>query len=126
MREENCKKMSNLVQSIKIRGKEYPLGYKVVTEDMKSLGLRKNPNIIQFELGKWVYLKENEIEKSKNDWGGIWVARTLSNAKKLGEYMIKQHQQPTKIFKATLDEILYFNSYRIKTNGVKLFEEILD
>jgi len=118
--------MSDLLQSVKIHGREYPLGYKVVTRDMKSLGLRKNPNILEFELGKWIYLSKNEIEKSKNDWGGIWVARTLSSAKKLGDYMLEKKHKPTRIFKATLDEILYFNSYRIKTNGVKLFAEILD
>lgn len=126
MTRTNNKKMPDPIQSIKIYGREYPLGYKVVTKDMKSLGLRNNPNILEFELGKWIYLLKNEVEKSKNDWGGIWVARTLSGAKKLGEYMDRKYRQPTRIFKTALDDILYYNSYRIKTNGVKLFEEILN
>jgi len=100
------------------------LGYKVVTQDMKSLGLRKNPNILEFKLNEWYYLPKNQIEKSSGDWGGIWVARTFSNAKKLKQYMTEKYHKPTKIFKTALDKILYSNSYRIKTNGVKLIEEI--
>ncbi|VVB82294.1 Uncharacterised protein [uncultured archaeon] len=113
------------LKKIVLDKKEYFFAYKVVTQDMKSLGLRKNPNIIEFELGKWIYLPKNEIERSSDDWGGIWVARTFSNAKKLGEYMQEKYKIKTRIFETALDKILFENSYRIKTNGVNLFEEIL-
>lgn len=108
-----------------MKGRKHLLAYKVVTNDMKSLGLRKNPNIMQFDLGKWIYLQPNETEKSKRDWGGIWAAIDLSNAKKLAKYMKSKHQISPRIFKVALDQILFFNSYRIKTNGVNFLEEIL-
>lgn len=100
------------------------VGYKVVTGDLKSLGLRKNPNILEFKINEWFYLPRKDIEEGEKDWGGIWVARTLSNAKKLKDYMKNKYNKETRIFKTALDKILYLNSYRIKTNGIKLVEEI--
>jgi hypothetical protein len=48
-------------------GIEYNLGYKVTTSDLKSLGLRNNPNIISYPIDEWFYLPENQIEKGKGD-----------------------------------------------------------
>jgi len=98
--------------------------YKVVTKNMKSLGLRNNPNIIQYPINQWVYLKKEDLQEGARDWGGIWVAKTLSGAKKLRNYMAKKYSHQTRIFKSDIDKILYANSYRIKTNGIKLLEEI--
>lgn len=61
--------------------------YKVVTTNLKSLGLRKNPNIMIFPLDEWVFEPIDRIDYSKNDLGGIWVAQTLSGAKGLLKYM---------------------------------------
>ncbi len=113
-----------VIDTINLNGDCYPVGYKVVTEDLKSLGLRRNPNIIAYSINEWYYLKENQIKDGPDDWGGIWVARTLSNAKKLKKYYEEKHLKSARVFKATLDEILYFNSYRIKTNGIVMLEEI--
>lgn len=114
------------LHTINLKGIIYFLGYKVVTTDLKSLGLRDNPNIIQYKVNEWCFLPEEEIEEGKGDWGGIWVARTLSNAKGVIK-SINRTKNPfsTRIFEAALDQILYFNDYRIKTNGVMLFEEII-
>jgi hypothetical protein len=101
------------------------MGYKVVTGDLKSLGLRKNPNILEFKIGEWFYLPKSDIEENNKDWGGIWVARELSDAKKLKNYMKTKYNRDTRIFRTALDKILYANSYRIKTNGVLMFEEIV-
>lgn len=100
------------------------IGYKVVTKNMKSLGLRKNPNIIKYPFNKWYYLTDNKIKKGMDDWGGIWVTRTLSSARTLQKYMKCQYNKKVRIFKAIIDKTLYANSYRIKTNGLKLLEEI--
>ena len=86
------------------------IGYKVVTRDMKSLGLRKNPNILTFPFQKWLYLPANQIKKGKQDFGGIWVTKNLSGAKKLQRYMLDKYNQKTRIFKSKLDKILYSNS----------------
>lgn len=112
------------IQTVNLERKTYFMGYKVVTKDLKSLGLRRNPNIHQYPINKWYFLHEKDVEEGKADWGGIWVARTLPDAKKLSKYMKNKYYKQTRIFKATLDQILYHNSYRIKTNGIKIFEEI--
>ena len=116
--------MSIKIHSQLIEGNSYNIGYKVVTLNMKSLGLRKNPNILEFKLDEWYILSDFYIKEGKGDWGGIWVARTLSNATSLQKYMKKQYNQETRLFKTALDDILFVNSYRIKTKGVMLFEEL--
>ena len=113
-----------VINTINLNGDYYPIGYKVVTEDLKSLGLRRNPNIIAYSINEWYYLLKNQTEEGPDDWGGIWVARTLSNAKTLKKYYEKNHLKSARVFKTALDEILYFNSYRIKTNGIVMLEEI--
>ena len=100
------------------------IGYKVVTRDMKSLGLRRNPNILTYKLGEWYFLPESEVHEGPEDWGGIWVARALSGATTLQKYMKSQYNRETRIFKSAIDSVLYHNSYRTKTNGVLLLEEI--
>ncbi len=113
-----------IIHTININGNDYPLGYKVVTDDLKSLGLRRNPNIIAYSINDWYCLPKTQIKKGPDDFGGIWVARTLSNAKTLKRYYEKNHLKHARVFKTLLDEILHFNSYRIKTNGIIMLEEI--
>ncbi|MEI6731956.1 MAG: hypothetical protein WCK90_04735 [archaeon] len=117
--------MSEQLGMIRFGGNIYSLGFKVVTEDLKSLGLRKNPNIITYEPGVWHYLSQDKIKPGKDDFGGIWAARSISGAKMLRKYMRNHYSQKTRIFRAALDNILYANSYRVKTNGINLVEEIL-
>ena len=112
------------IHSEVVGGIESRIGYKVVTEDLKSLGLRKNPNILTFPIGVVVELFDKDIVRGNGDWGGIWMARTISNAKKLQDYMSDKYDRSTRLFKATLDEVLFVNNYRIKTNAVKLYEEV--
>lgn len=100
-----------------------PLLFKVVTEDLKSLGLRKNPNIMTFEIGTWA-ISSTEIKAGNSDIGGIWCALKISGAKTLRKYMYDQYRIKTKIFKTTVDLPLYSNSYRVKSRAVYLIEEI--
>ena len=97
--------------------------YKVVTEDMKSLGLRKNPNILQFEKEKWVY--EENPQPGNQGSGGIWVANGKGNAHTLKKYM-QEKSVTTKLFAVEIGKILYSNSYRTKTNKVRLLYEVLN
>ncbi|MBD3195136.1 MAG: hypothetical protein GF317_08785 [Candidatus Lokiarchaeota archaeon] len=105
--------------------------YKVVTKDLKSLGLRKNPNIMVFPIGEWIFEPKNRINRSNADLGGIWVAQTLSGAKGLIKYMKKKALKENKpefnnvrLFECEIGEILYENSYRVKTTKVKLIKEL--
>ena len=50
-----------------------PLGYKVVTMDWESLGLRNNPTPMKFPIGEWVF-EERELQYGDKDYGGIWTA----------------------------------------------------
>jgi len=93
--------------------------YKVVTEDLQSLGLRRNPNIMTFPIDKWVYEPKGRIDYSKADLGGIWVAQTLSGANGLVKYMKKKNVS-VRLFECEIGNILYENSYRVKTDKVKL------
>lgn len=99
-----------------------PHFYKVVTKDMKSLGLRRNPTILTYKLNKWI--KSPTIKNNKDDDGGIWVTRTLSNANTLKKYMQNKYGQNCKIFKVIIGEYLYGNSYRIKTDKVKFIAAV--
>ncbi len=92
--------------------------YKVVTEDMKSLGLRKNPTILKYKINEWV--KSPTVKRNNEDDGGIWVVKMMSNANKLKKYMEKKYNKRCKIYKAIIWDILYENSYRTKTSKVKL------
>ena len=97
--------------------------YKVITNEHKSLGLRKNKNIMTFPKNIWVQDK-TELFCDKRDNGGIWVANNLSSAIKLKRYMMEKYNISCKIFETIIGEILYQNSYRTKTNKVNLIKEI--
>jgi hypothetical protein len=109
----------------KIEDKFFPLGYKVVTSEMKSLGLRKNPNIMTFPVGEWVKLPDNQITVDNDDWGGIWTALGKGSIKTLKNYMMEMYETETRAFLTAIDRPVFANSYRIKSQGVMLLEEIL-
>lgn len=100
-------------------GKQY---FKVTTFNRKSLGLRNNPTILTFPLGKWI--KSPTVKEGKSDDGGIWVAASKSNAKRLKKYMFYQHFKHCRIFRVSIGRVLFENSYRIKTDKVKCEAEV--
>jgi len=98
--------------------------YKVVTEDLKSLGLRNNPTIFQYAVGLWT--QEPSPTMGQGGWGGtggIWVANGLSNAKNLKKYMNKKGIN-VKIYEIEVGGVLFSNTYRSKVSSVKLIKEI--
>jgi len=99
-------------------------GYKVVTYDMKSLGLRKNPNILTYPLAEWYKLPDDWIIEGNEDWGGIWVARKKGGARTLQRYMKDKYDINARIFLSKLGRILFENSYRIKTDAIFMVDEI--
>lgn len=96
--------------------------YKVVTENMESLGLRKNPNVLTFTLNKWMI--ETYPEEGKMDWGGIWCCEKLSAARALKKYFEGRYGK-ARVFECEIGGILYQNSYRTKTDEIKLIKEII-
>ena len=105
-------------------GKLKPIVFKVVTQDLESLGLRKNPNIMRFEIGVWNCLSDNKVNIGNSDWGGIWSAVKFSGAKTLSKYMEEKHNVPTRTFLTIIDNPVYANSYRVKSQGICLLEEV--
>jgi hypothetical protein len=112
------------VQRTTFDTKEYFCGYKVVKADMTSLGLRKNPHVMRFVLDEWIYLPEEKVIEGISDFGGIWLARTSGRARAYQKYMKEKYNADTKVFFSLIDRILFVNQDRIKTNGLKLLEEI--
>ena len=98
--------------------------YKVVTQDLKSLGLRRNKNIMLFKIGEEVK-DETMLYADKRDNGGIWVANGLGNARSLKKYMAGKGVE-CRIFLVEIGIVLFSNSYRTKTDKVKLVEEVLN
>jgi len=96
--------------------------FKVTTSNRESLGLRNNPTILTFPLGKWI--KSPTAKKSNSDDGGIWLAVTLSSAKSLKKYMFEKYGKHCRIFRATIGRILFKNSYRVKTDRIRCEVEI--
>jgi hypothetical protein len=106
--------------------------YKVVTKDLKSLGLRNNPTIMDFPVGDWVY--EPNPTEGPGGWGGtggIWVANGLSQGKGLLKYMqkkaLKENDEELKdcrLFEVEIGNVLYSNSYRSKVDAVKMIKEL--
>lgn len=92
--------------------------YKTVTGGLRSLGLRNNPTILKYIVGGWVY--SPTVKKGKADDGGIWVAVRRSGAETLKKYMKKKYNRSCRVYTVEIGDILYQNSYRLKTNKVKL------
>jgi len=73
---------------------------------------------------EWV--DEPNPTKGPGGWGGtggIWVANGLGAARGLKRYMLRKGVS-CRIFEVEIEEVLFSNSYRTKTNRVKLLKEI--
>jgi hypothetical protein len=105
-------------------GQLYSVAYKVVTDDMKSLGLRRNPNIMQYHPNMWITIPDEDIRRGSDDFGGMWLARTPGAAKVYQQYMRTQHDQAVRIFQTFVGDVLFVNRVRVKTDAVYLFHEI--
>jgi len=108
----------------KINERFYPLGYKIVTEEMKSLGLRNNPNIMTFPIDEWVVLPDEKVVPGKADFGGIWAALHKGSIPTLKNYMAEMYGVKTRAFLTAMQRPVFANSYRVKSQGVFLLEEI--
>ena len=95
--------------------------YKVVTEKMESLGLRKNLSIISYRIGEWFV--DPIMHADNRDDGGIWCCEKLSCARTLKKYYEKRYGK-TRIFECEIGIILFQNTYRTKTDRIKLIQEI--
>lgn len=116
-----------------IGGESFPVGYKVVTQDRLSLGLRGNVGgftpdewrILRYDAEKWTELPDHLLVASRVDWGGIWAARTPGNARALWKYYeVKRDYGPARILVCAMKGLLFAKPDRVKCRGVYPIEEI--
>lgn len=92
--------------------------------DNVSLGLRKNPTPLYFPVNEWVKIKKEDLVYSKADAGGIWSALKKSDAFGLRKYMMDHYGEAAKIYLTALFNPIFANSYRVKSQGIMLLEEL--
>jgi hypothetical protein len=98
------------------------IAFKVVTPDLRSLGLRKNPTIVTYPLGCWISSPKKQVQHA--DAGGIWSAQKLSGARTLVKYMLRNHNLRCRVFRAEIDGVVRENSYRVQSKRIRLLSEI--
>jgi hypothetical protein len=96
--------------------------FKVVTQDLKSVGLFNAPQI-DYKIGEWVYPLEPLSNHSRKG-GGLWVIKRRGDAFRMKKYLEKNHGIIAKIFICFIGKIVLETSYRAKTDKVMLFEEL--
>lgn len=94
--------------------------YKAVDAELMSLGL-KRVNPIQYELGEWVYPRE-EPQEGQYTPGGLWVAKNKSFIKWLEKYLAEKYERPMLVYSCEIGETLWESVNRVKTDKVKLLE----
>ena len=95
---------------------------KVLKSDLTSLGLR-GAHPIRYRVGKWVKPLEPPSPGLWNG-GGLWVVKKRSDAKKVEKNALEKHGIRCRFFFCEIGRIIEETSYRIKTDKVRLTEEI--
>ncbi|MBR9678393.1 MAG: hypothetical protein GOU97_03840 [Nanoarchaeota archaeon] len=116
IREYDFKKVNGWkVYQQEVDGLTYPIGWKVVTEDLKSTGLNGTP-VVQYSQDEWKHHKE---------WG-IWVARIPSFADYVKWHLSNRERNPSegKIFVTAMDDVIEARKNGVKSKGILLLEEM--
>jgi hypothetical protein len=100
------------------------LAFKVLRNDLTSLGLRAaRHNRIQYRVGKWTVPREPIAKNGES--GGLYVTPTLGDANTLRRYFEKKYGMKARIFSCKIGKVLKRTSCRIKTDKVRLLQEII-
>ncbi len=109
---------------VRMTGGWFPIGYKVVTHDLMSLGLRNNPTPMKFPIGEWTF-EERSLQYGDKDFGGIWSAYRAGSLKTLKKHCLETWGMETRGFlTAIYNPVAFVGNYRIKSQGVMLLKEI--
>ncbi len=125
---KNCKPMPNndykwINGKWQITSQDPQTYYKVVTDDLKSVGLLR-ANQVQYSIGKWVCPLEPPSNHPRKG-GGLWTLRRKSDAFKMVGYLMKKYQRTSRVFVCIVGDFLYQNSYRAKTDKLMLILEVV-
>lgn len=112
---------------VNLDGMWYPMGYRLVRQDLSSLKLRNNPTPLQYKIGEWVMLPKNELIAQMVDRGGIFSSASRSSSRKTEQSCQTRMKEPfnPRIFYAALYNPIAANSYAVKSQGLMLLEEII-
>lgn len=91
-------------------------GFKVLSKNLESLGILNAP-IKQYQFNIW-NKAEKPLSPHPKKGGGIWMAKTLRDAKKLQKYVLKTREMETRIFYCRIGKIIFQTSGRIKTDKI--------
>lgn len=109
----------------RLNGIWFPLAYKVVTENLESLGLKDNPTIMTFPVCRWVNLDDAEVVPGlETDVGGIFTALRKGRIKDLKSHCWDTWEMKSRGFLVAINNPVGNNDYRLKSQGVKLLKEI--
>lgn len=100
-----------------------PTGFKVLRPDLTSIGLLGAKPIVYGHLGSWT-LPHEPLSDGLRDGGGLWVVPTAGAARHLARYVERRHKVHPRIFRCEIGTVLRVTSCRIKTDKVRLLEEI--
>lgn len=95
---------------------------KVLRRDLTSLGLR-GARRIKYRVGKWVKPLEPPSPGLWNG-GGLWVVKNKSGLKRIQKHMMTTYGVAIRAFRCDIGGVLDETSYRVKTDKVRLTEEI--
>lgn len=111
---------------VRLEQRWYPLGFRVLTNDLKSLGLRGNTTILTYKIGEWTKLQKSQLIFDDVDEGGIFSGVSLSAARKTQESCRNRQRNPfeTRVFYAAILNPFLSNSYKVKSQGLMLLEEL--
>ena len=107
--------MKHKVHEREIDGIICPIGYKVVTTDLKSTGLRKTP-VVQFYVDVW----------NINEVFGVWAARVPSFATYVRSWIKQRYGIDTRTFIVELKRVRDVRKHGVHANGIRFLEELTD
>lgn len=96
--------------------------FKVLRKNLTSLGLR-GARRIRYRVGKWVKPAE-PLSPGLWNGGGLWVVKHRGDIKKVRKHMMETYGVTIRAFRCEIGEVLNETSYRVKTDKVRLTEEI--
>lgn len=87
-----------------------------------SVGLLHS-SIIKYSRKRWNHPAE-PAQEGRQGPGGLWVNRTLGQARSAAKYLWRKYRMRTVIYACLIDRILFESSYRTKTNRLFLLHRI--
>ena len=111
---------------IKEREKTKKIYYKVLKEDLTSVGLR-GCKPIQYILNKWCFMNPPEtLHFASQSKGGLNACKTKSGVRCLREYVKEKYGFETLVYECEIGKILYESKFKIETDKIRLIRNVTE